>query len=339
MHLDDLQILVIGHVDRDEVDGLLWDTMPGGSGLLDQLRERFHEVVEVAREVAGACPCRCESSCIDCLQSFRNAYYHRYLNREAARERIDQWGRQLSFEHEIPRQQRDAPPAGDDAVPVNDAEVKLRQLLLAAGFGEGVRDEQIRLDRTLGTTTPDVIYRTEDHDPDEGVCIYLDGLSRHLHGDPETAERDRDIRTWLRNHGYDVIEIAAHDLDDEDAMVRHFRRLAGYLSMRDVRNRVREDRSWFRDPATGEAAAPRPAFDWSARGLKSATTPACRLCLWRSLPARSAIRTPSPTRPSGSGWKSRRPDRCGPACSWPRSSDTRWSPASRTARTVSSRAP
>ena len=258
MHLDDLQILVIGHVDRDEVDGLLWDTMPGGSGLLDQLRERFHEVVEVAREVAGACPCRCESSCIDCLQSFRNAYYHRYLNREAARERIDQWGRQLSFEHEIPRQQRDAPPAGDDAVPVNDAEVKLRQLLLAAGFGEGVRDEQIRLDRTLGTTTPDVIYRTEDHDPDEGVCIYLDGLSRHLHGDPETAERDRDIRTWLRNHGYDVIEIAAHDLDDEDAMVRHFRRLAGYLSMRDVRNRVREDRSWFRDPATGEAAAPRP---------------------------------------------------------------------------------
>ena len=39
MHLDDLQILVIGHVDRDEVDALLWDPMPGGSGLLDQLCE------------------------------------------------------------------------------------------------------------------------------------------------------------------------------------------------------------------------------------------------------------------------------------------------------------
>ena len=95
-----------------------------------------------------------------------------------------------------------------------------------------MRGPQIRLDRALGTTTPDVIYRTEDHDPDEGVCIYLDGLSAHLHGNPETAERDREIRTWLRNHGCEVIEITVHDLDDEDAMVRHFRRLAGNLGMR-----------------------------------------------------------------------------------------------------------
>ena len=44
MHLDDLQILVVGHGDRDEVDALLWDPMPGGSGRLDQLCERFGEV-------------------------------------------------------------------------------------------------------------------------------------------------------------------------------------------------------------------------------------------------------------------------------------------------------
>ena len=103
-----------------------------------------------------------------------------------------------------------------------------------------------------------MIYRTEEHDEDEGVCIYLDGLSAHLHGNPETAERDREIRTWLRNHGYEVIEIAANELDDEDAMVRHFRRLAGYLSMPDLRTRVREDRSWFRDPSSRGAAASRP---------------------------------------------------------------------------------
>ena len=36
MHLDDLQILVIGHVGRPVVDALLWDPMPGGSGLLEQ---------------------------------------------------------------------------------------------------------------------------------------------------------------------------------------------------------------------------------------------------------------------------------------------------------------
>ena len=112
-----------------------------------------------------------------------------------------------------------------------------------------VCNEQIRLDRVLGTTTPDVVYRAEHHEQDEGICIYLDGLSRHLHGKPETAERDRNIRSWLRNHGYEVIEISVNELDDEDAMVRHFRRLANYLGMSDVRDRIRNDRSWFHTPA------------------------------------------------------------------------------------------
>ena len=136
---------------------------------------------------------------------------------------------------------------------MNDAETRLRHLLRAAGFGEGVRGEQIRLNRALGTTTPDVIYRSEDHDPDEGVCIYLDGLSGQLHGNPETAERDREIREWLRNGGYDVIEIAAIDLHDEGAMTRHFRRLAQYLGMRDTRRRIRADPSWFREPEESAA--------------------------------------------------------------------------------------
>ena len=254
MHMDDLQILVIGHVERDDVDGLLWDPMAGGSGLLDQICERFPEVVRAAREVVDDCPAVCGTSCIDCLQTFRNAYYHRFLERAAARERFDEWGPRFSFDHDIPALQPAAAPE-PDAAPVNDAEVKLRHLLLAAGFGEGVRGEQLRLDRSLGTTTPDVIYRAADHDPDEGVCIYLDGLSEHLHGNPETAERDRNIRTWLRNHDYEVIEIAVNELDDEDAMVRHFRRLASYLGMSELRSRVREDRSWFREGA-GEGSRP-----------------------------------------------------------------------------------
>ena len=247
MHMDDLQILVIGHVERTPVDGLLWDPMPGGSGLLERLCERFGEVMAVAREVVEGCPAVCASSCIDCLRTFRNAYYHPFLVRATARERLDEWGRRLAFEHDVPpRQPAAAPAPGGHAAPVNDAETKLRHLLLAAGFADGIRGEQIRLDRALGTTTPDVVYRGEDHEPDEGVCLYLDGLSRHLHGNPETAEQDRDIRAWLRNHGYEVVEIAASELDDEDAMVRHFRRLAGYLGMRELRSRVRDDRSWFR---------------------------------------------------------------------------------------------
>jgi hypothetical protein len=56
MHLDDLRILVIGH-GRGEVDGLLWDPMPGGSKLLDQFCRRFEKIAAATRKLdrrAGA---------------------------------------------------------------------------------------------------------------------------------------------------------------------------------------------------------------------------------------------------------------------------------------------
>jgi len=83
-------------------------------------------------------------------------------------------------------------------------------------------------------------------------------LSEHLHGNPETAERDWNIRTWLRNHDYEVIEIAVNELADEDAMVRYFRRLASCLGMPELMSRVREDRSWFRGRAGAGAKPARP---------------------------------------------------------------------------------
>jgi len=243
MHLEDLQILVVGHVDRDDVDAYLWDPMPGGSGLLDQVCERFEEIRAVALEVVKDCPGACEVSCIDCLQTFHNSYYHKYLSRKVAEERLEGWGEQLAFAHEIPAVQVEA-QTEEGGLPVNEAERKLRHLLAAAGFPEGIRDEQIRLDRTIGTTTPDVIYRAPHHGQDEGICIYLDGLSKHIHGNPATREKDQRIRTWLRNHGYEVIEIAVSDLSDQGAMVRHFRKLAGYLGDAELREKVKDDPSW-----------------------------------------------------------------------------------------------
>jgi ATP-dependent helicase YprA (DUF1998 family)/SOS-response transcriptional repressor LexA len=255
MHMDDLQILVIGHVDRAEVDAMLWDPMPGGSGLLDQLCERFEEIVAAAREVVQDCPSMCDTSCVDCLQTFRNGYYHKHLNRKIALERLDAWGPRLVVSHEIPSKQPSKEPE-EGTHPVNEAERKLRHLLLAAGFEEGIRGKQIRLDRSIGTTTPDVIYRAAHHSEDEGVCIYLDGLSGHIHGNRETAERDQLIRGWLRNNDYEVIEIPASDLDDEGAMTRHFRKLAGYLQANDLRESIRQDTSWFKK-ATEPEDSPR----------------------------------------------------------------------------------
>ena len=253
MYVDDLQVLVIGHVDRDEVEGLLWDPMAGGSGLLDQTIERFDEVVAAARAVVDGCPSACAASCIDCLQTFRNGYYHKFLDRGVASEAFEAWGGKVEVSHDIPAKQP-AEAGGGGAQPVNEAERKLRYLLLEAGFSGGVRGEQIKLDPALGTTTPDVVYRGLHHGEEEGVCVYLDGLSDHLHGNPQTAQRDREIRDWLRGHEYEVVEIAVSDLDDEDAMVRHFRRLSSYLGEQERREQLKADTTWY---ARGLQAAAR----------------------------------------------------------------------------------
>jgi len=246
MHMDDLQILVIGEIGVEDVKGILWDPMPGGSGLLERIRERFAEVVQAAIEVVEGCPADCDSSCIDCLQTFRNAYYHDRLDRNVAMEALKNWGQQLEFKHAIPAKQPTS-SSTDIGVPVNQAETKLLHLLLAAGFEQGERGEQISLGGSLGTTTPDIIYR----DPEglhQGVCIYLDGMSNHLHGNPTTAARDREIRDWLRGCDYEVISIPANELDDEGAMTRHFGRLARYLGQQSMGQKLAENRSWFSHP-------------------------------------------------------------------------------------------
>lgn len=258
MHMEDLQILVIGHVDREEVDALLWDPMPGGSGLLDQICERFGEIVAAARDVVDKCPSGCASSCIDCLQTFRNGYYHKHLDRKRAIECLDAWGAALKLDHEIPPKQSTAAPR-EGEYPVNEAERRLRHLLLAAGFEEGTRGEQLRLDRAIGTTTPDVIYRAPHHGPNEGICIYLDGLSASLHGNPQTRQHDQTIRSWLRAHGWEVIEITSHELHDKEAMSRHFRKLAGYLDDTKRRAAISNDSSWF-DRAEEELSVKQPPF-------------------------------------------------------------------------------
>src|SRR5690606_10972737 len=84
MEIEDLQLLALGHIGEDSCDVLLDDPMPGGSGLLGHLAERWEEVRTAAIELLVQCPAACESSCIDCLQTYRNRFYHEYLDRHVA---------------------------------------------------------------------------------------------------------------------------------------------------------------------------------------------------------------------------------------------------------------
>jgi len=242
MEIDDLQLVCIARAGSEEVDLLLYDPMPGGSGLLDQVLTHWAEVVAEAKDLVEHCPSACASSCIDCLQTFRNAFYHRYLNRVEALRCFQDWGDALQFSHDIPPKQA-AAGAEPTGRPGHEKEQQLRDMLLRAGFIAPVMNREIDLGRPHPKTYPDVFFEVPDGRK-EGVCVYLDGMSGHLHGNPQTAQRDRQIRELLRNENYEVIEIPVGNLDDREAMRRHFYRIGAVLLGKEQAVRIRDNPDW-----------------------------------------------------------------------------------------------
>lgn len=241
MEREDLQILVAGRSGEERVDGLLYDPMPGGSGLLDQIASRWSDVVAAASDIVNDCPGKCAAACVDCLMHFRNGWYHGSLDRKLAAEAFAKWGPTLAFSHDV-RHRLPDPPRTED--PVNLAEDALRALLERAGFHGWQAQPSIDLGRPLGITRPDFFFIDESGRL-EGICIYLDGLSKHIHGNEANARRDRQIREELRARSYEVVEIPYTQLTDKGAMQRHFFRLGRLLMGREAAERLRENGGWF----------------------------------------------------------------------------------------------
>src|SRR5581483_3578372 len=78
MDADDLQVLTFA-TEAGRWDLFLYDPMPGGSGLLSQLLDRWKEVRDRALETVAACPGACERSCYLCLRSYGNLAHHGVL--------------------------------------------------------------------------------------------------------------------------------------------------------------------------------------------------------------------------------------------------------------------
>ena len=221
MEISDLQVLVFGKPGSDSVDALLYDPMPGGSGLLEQLVKHWSKVVTAARSIVEDCASACETSCIDCLQHFRNAFYHESLNRHIALERFREWGDTLQRSHDIPAV---LPDETLTQQPVNAPEAQLGAMLKAAGLQNYETEHPIELSGGV-VTRPDVYFH-QPNDQYEGVCVYLDGMSGHLHGNAQTAAKDREIRQELLNTDYEVVEIKYQELFDKEMMRTYLRRIA-----------------------------------------------------------------------------------------------------------------
>lgn len=241
MELEDLQLLLLANHSSDTWDILIYDPMPGGSGLLEQIIEKWQEIMEESLSIASNCPSKCDSTCIDCLNNFRNASYHSYLDRNLALNVLNENKDKISFSHDIPAEiaEVNIPVQNQTA---NNSEQKLLKMLRNASFPEPEQQKNIILGKPLGSTTVDFYYESELF---EGICIYLDGMSSFSHGTQEAQDRDKKIRDELRNRGYEVIEIANSSMDDKPAMITYFQRLGRILAGKDKAMQIKENTDWF----------------------------------------------------------------------------------------------
>lgn len=157
----------------------------------------------------------------------------------------------LQKSHDIPPTQTtgNTTPESQGATPVNNAEARLKRMLDKAGLTEGVWQQQIQFKHPIErlgfkTTTPDVFYPPQDED-EKGLCLYLDGMSAGIHGNPDAQAKDIAIRTQLRNEGYVVVELTVTELDDPLAVMQAFKKIARFAFGRDKVRIISEDTTWF----------------------------------------------------------------------------------------------
>ena len=220
MESQDLQLLLLPQ-SNGGYHLFLYDPMPGGSGLLQQLLDQWGTIRDAAIQSLGACESCCKKSCYNCMRTYRNVFYHDLLDRHCAIRLLDDYQEQPKIERELPPTQEHTTGTGK---PTNRGEHALAEMLVQAGLPQFDHQHRIDLGKPLGTTTPDLFF----DDPIRGtqLAIYLDGLSKGIHGNKDQHQIDRMIRESLEEEGVDVIEIASSDLDDPEAMKRHLKRIS-----------------------------------------------------------------------------------------------------------------
>ncbi|MDX6690516.1 MAG: hypothetical protein QOG15_1973 [Solirubrobacteraceae bacterium] len=246
MEPEDLQILPVPKADGRH-DLYVYDPMPGGSGLLGQIIERWDEIASTLHDLLDECPGGCESSCYSCLRTGRNVFWHRFLDRSRALELVSGMGTAAEEGHEL-QQLEDASFLGPAAT-TNNAEDRLSEFLTRAGLDGFVGQHEVEIGPPYGRTIPDFAY------VDAQVAVYLDGLSKGLHGNVERQRADAIIRGQLEDLDWKVVVIAASHLDDPVLLAAGFKRVARALKGKEAAAQITADGKWFHgDAATIDAS-------------------------------------------------------------------------------------
>jgi len=233
MERSDLGVLVIGEADGSS-SLFIYDPMPGGSGILNQIIEGWQEVIAESLNALHNCPNNCETSCYDCLRTYYNSYYHKHLDRTKAASLISHFNSALKYERELETAD-EAQSSSSSGLPTNKGEKSLKEILEKEGFPAFDQQKEIAIGSPFPRTIPDLYY--EEPTKDIAIAIYLDGLSKAIHGNEERQRIDAIIRQRLEIMGIAVVEISSTTLNDPEALNLKLAELASKMKRKDLKEK------------------------------------------------------------------------------------------------------
>jgi hypothetical protein len=214
-----------------EEDGSFWatfyDPMPGGSGFLPQILRNWRLIIDSA--IVSLKDCDCEAACYKCMLHFRNQHYHEYLNRNSAISLLSEISADIEKEVNIPviTIKKNVEKWKTDS----DAELQLLDLIEQFGFPNPT---DLQYEITIGREKISADFAYAEEDKTKTVLIFVDGMSKTLHGNPNQIRKDNLNRVRLKMEGYKVIVTSAVGLRDKTNLINFFNELASYLGRQDL---------------------------------------------------------------------------------------------------------
>lgn len=199
---------------------LVYDPAPGGSGFLDLLIEFWEDIVDMAIDMLSTC--ECETACYGCLLSYTNQRYHEVLDKNRAIEYFRENRRGFIRAGEIPAciASSEEHLSGQES----DAEEELLEELKEHGFPPP-SDSQYRIELGGSSyTVADYAYQKNK------IAIFIDGLSKQVHGNAASKVKDTRIRTMLNAQGWSTLSISARGIRDPELLNSFLEKLKTLLN-------------------------------------------------------------------------------------------------------------
>jgi ATP-dependent helicase YprA (DUF1998 family) len=226
LDMGDSEIESFPNVDSDgKAWAVFYDPVPGGSGFLSQMVTYWMEIVEQAVQVLSNCPTgsKCETACYRCMKHFFNQQHHKLLNRFQAIDLLHKAQTDVQHQNDIAAWK---PSAAVVAEENTDSPAEWNFITELEKHRFPLPDtQQFRVNLPGGSyTSADYAYSKEK------VLVFIDGLSKHLHGDPVRRQKDKLNRKKAAMQGFTVVEIPAEAMNDPSVFAVSLEELNLYLN-------------------------------------------------------------------------------------------------------------